>query len=627
MKTKLRIVFAICILLTLQLSAQSDLYIARNVKQAFTNGTRSFDGKPGKNYWQNSSDYNIKVNIDLKSHSLVGSETIKYYNNSPDTLKTFVIRLYQNILKKGSIRDFTVPDPEAINDGVKISKININEDNFSSEDETVSINSTIMTIKLAKYIEPKSESNLKLEWSFPLQDKVQIRMGGYDSTSYLIGYWYPQISVYDDIDGWDTYQYAGIREFYNDFNNYSVEITVPKTFGVWGTGTLQNAEEIFNAEYLKRIQQAQISDSVVRIITEQDLNKNKIFIDNSKNTFRYKAENVTDFAFSFSDHYLWDGISFEVDKKSGRRIFINAVYKRESTDFYNVANIARETIQYLSTKMPDVPFPFPCFTVFNGSGGMEFPMMINDGSTDSIERTVQLTSHETSHQYFPFFMGTNEQKYAFMDEGWAVFLPLRLQQNYYKNDFPRIKEIKNYENFAGDETEIPLMVPSVNLEYRSYRNSAYARSSLAYRFLDDLLGDSLFLDALHEFMNNWHGKHPIPYDFFYTFNRISGKDLSWYWKPWFFEFGYPDLKLSKAYIEDDLLKIVIQKVGNIPIPAALNIIYEDGSQEKIYRNADVWKDSDELNLSYKIPRLVKQVVLGREDIPDTNKENNIIVIH
>ena len=252
--------------------------------------------------------------------------------------------------------------------------------------------------------------------------------------------------------------------------------------------------------------------------------------------------------------------------------------------------------------------------------------MINDGSTETLESTVQLTSHETSHQYFPFFMGTNEQKYAFMDEGWAVFLPLRFQQRYYKNDFPRIREIKNFEDFAGNETEMPLIVPSVSLDYRSYRTSAYVRSSLAYRFLDDFLGDSLFLSALWEFMNDWHGKHPIPYDFFFTFNRITGKDLSWYWKPWFFEFGYPDLKLSKAYVEDYILKITIQKIGKIPIPVAIKIINFDGSQDKIYRDASVWKDSDELQIDYKISKPVKQVELGREDIPDVNRENNKIVI-
>ncbi len=624
MYLKSKIVCAILFLFSSHSAAQFDLYIARNIQKAFDNGTRSYNGKPGKNYWQNSSDYNIKVNIDLENHLLTGTEKIKYYNNSPDTLKTIVIRLYQNILKKGAMRDFTVPDPEAVNDGVKISKIKIN--NVVPKDNAVSINSTLMTIKLSNYIEPKSESNLEFEWSFPIQDKVQIRMGGYDSTSYLIGYWYPQISVYDDIDGWDTYQYAGIREFYNDFNNYIVEINVPKNFNVWATGTLQNAEEIFNEKFLKRIELAQKSDSVVRIITEQDLVEEDIFRNDSKNVFKCKAENVTDFVFSFSDHYLWDGVSLVVDTQTDRRVFIDAAYKKESADFYIVAKLARETIEYLSFKMPGVPFPFPCFTVFNGSGGMEFPMMINDGSALTLESTVQLTSHETSHQYFPFYMGTNEQKYAFMDEGWAVFLPLRLQQKYYKSDFPRIREIKNYEKFAGDETEMPLMIPSILLDYRSYRNSAYARSSVAYRFLDDFLGDSLFLNALHEFMNDWHGKHPIPFDFFFTFDRIVGRDLSWYWKPWFFEFGYPDLKLSKAYVEDYILKITVNKIGNIPTPVAIKIKNYDGSQEEIYRDASIWKNTDELRIDYKISRPVRQVELGREDIPDVNRENNKIVI-
>ncbi len=424
-------------------------------------------------------------------------------------------------------------------------EVNPNDKNF------VRRRNTLMTVFLYEPLLPDSQISIDIDWNFTIPwGKGNPRMGAYDSTSFFIAYWYPQIAVYDDIDGWDFLAYNGEQEFYNDYSNYDVEITVPNTFPVWATGILQNPEEVLMPKYLERYNEAHTSDSVINIITKDDLNTGEIFKkDSASNTWKYKVNNITDFAFAMSDHYLWDGVSIAPDKDSDRRTYIAAVYKEESKDFYEVAAITRKAVNYYSNTLPGVPFPFPSLTVFNSTEpGMEFPMMINEESNLIRWRTVEVTSHETAHEYFPFYVGINEKKYSFMEEGMAQFLPLDFQTEEGKYN-PLYRMLKAYERFAGEEMEMPMMIPNYQLKGWTREFSIYFRPGLAYDYLRDALGKELFDKCLHEYIKRWHGKHPIPYDFFFTFNEVTGKDLSWYWKPWFFERGYPDLAIKNASYE------------------------------------------------------------------------------
>ncbi|NNG26691.1 MAG: M1 family metallopeptidase, partial [Ignavibacteriaceae bacterium] len=512
-KSLIKIFILIIALPHLGLLGQQELYMPRNIQSAYEEGTRSFNGMPGDNYWQNSSDYKIKVEVDPQENLLTGSEEITYYNNSPDTLTRIVIRLYQDILKKGGARDWSLPS-DGVHDGVQISKVIIAGKEVDMEDrKNFNRSGTNLLITLNEVLHPNSQLYLSIDWNVYISDKVKIRMGAYDSTSFFIAYWYPQVAVYDDIDGWDRYNYSGQQEFYNDFSNFDVEIKVPNTFAVWGAGELQNPEELLNEKYLVRYNLAHQSEDVVRIVKEEDLTEGNIFNNlNEFNTWKYKADYVTDFPFALSDHYLWDGVSVIADSTTDRKVFVDAAYKIESEDFYDVANISKKSIQYFSFEMPGVPFPYPCLTAFNGSGGMEFPMMINDGSASTLAGTVGVTSHEIAHTYFPFYMGINESKYAFMDEGWAVMLPFKFQERMVDENYPRRRNVGSYQRFAGNETEMPPMIPSVLLKGHSYRTAAYSRPGIAYDFLREVLGDDLFTEALQEFIKQWNGKHPLPYD-------------------------------------------------------------------------------------------------------------------
>jgi hypothetical protein len=603
--------------------AQNDLYIPLNIKKAYENGTRSYDGSPGPNYWQNSAEYNIKVEVVTKTKMLFGSETIIYKNNSPDTLKTLVIRLYQDIFKIGNARDYSAP-AEAINDGVEVSKIIVRGEEIDPDSSIVKRKDTNLILDLDDPLPPDSEIDLAFEWNFIIPHEYPIRMGAYDSTSFFIGYWYPQVSVYDDIDGWDMFNYGGQQEFYNDFSSFQVEIKVPNTFCVWATSVLQNPDEVLTEKILDRFNIANNSEEVIRIVTADDLLEGNIFNNtNSHNIWKFNADNVTDFTFAMSDHYLWDGTSVIVDSTTNRKTFVDAAYKESSKDFPDVTQIAKEYIQHCSFEMPAWPYPFPTTTIFNGRGGMEFPMMINDGSFPTLGRTLGVTTHEVAHMYFPFYMGINERKYAFMDEGWADMLPFDFQVRMVEDYDQRSFHILGYQNKAGTEIDIPLAVPSIQLRGAAYGIAAYTRPGAAYDLLRDMLGDTLFLKAMHSFINRWNGKHPIPYDFYYTFNEATGKNLNWYWKPWFFEFGYPDLSINTVAQDGAFINVTVKKEGNIPIPVKLTFYYDDETDSERYNDASVWEGGDEvITISEKREKVLRKIILGGPHIPDVNSYNN-----
>lgn len=598
-----------------------DLYTPVNILPAYSKKTRSLDGKPGEKYWQNKSDYFIKVNVEPATRTISGSQKIIYFNNSPNSLTEIVLRLYPNISKSNAMRDFYISQ-KGITDGVKILKIIVNSVPLDHNDEKViRYTSTNARLFLPEELLPNSVIEIEIDWMFQLPPTNFARMGTYDSTSFFIAYWYPQIAVYDDIDGWDVQEYTGYTEMYNDFNNYEVEITVPKDFHIWATGVWQNPEIILADDYLKLYQEAWKSDEIIRIFKADDISNTKKYKTKEQtHTFIFKAEDVPDFAFGMSDHYLWDATSYLAPY--GKRVYICAAYRESSKDFPDVTYYAKESVKYFSEEMPGYPYPYPSCTVWNGSGGMEYPMIVNNGSSNSKAGTVGLTAHEIAHQYMPFMMGTNERKYAFMDEGWAVFFPLDFQDRMVENVKHRTRNISTFNRVAGTEIEMPLAVPSFLLRGQSYRISAYARSSVAYDMLYDLLGKDLFKKALHHYMNLWRGKHPIPYDFFYSINSAVGENLNWFFKPWFFDFAYPDLAIHSYKSEKNKIHIKVENVGGLPVPIKIKLINGENVVKELNYKANVWKNENKYFYIAIDSIDFDKIILGDENIPDVNSENN-----
>jgi hypothetical protein len=626
-----KIFFSMLLLTGLALPANtfpgtSGLYIPRNIQKAYQVNTRSPDGKPGPKYWQNRADYSIDINFNPLTRILKGKETITYYNNSPDTLNELLLHLFPNYFKKGSARDDTI-DYRDESPGVTIEQMTVNNVDISPGSRSLQYEHTNLKLLLANPLPPGKSVVLSISWHYTVNKNSHNRTGAVDASSFFIAYFFPRIAVFDDIHGWNDSLYTGTAEFYNDFGNFEVSIAVPRNFIVWATGTLQNPGEVLTPKYLQRFKSALFSDDIVHIINAAECTSKDITAPKSINTWKFRAENVCDFAFAASNHYQWDAASLVKDKTTDRRVFIDAAYANDSRDFPHVAAIARQAIEFMSFEFPGYPFPFPKETVFQGLADMEYPMMVNDGSRNDINAAVKLTFHEIFHSYFPFFMGCNETKYAWMDEGLTSMGDYLYMEYQKKPDYQYIYFDYLYKNQIGHDLDTPIFTRSDILKSPVYYNNAYSKAAAFFLILRDFLGADLFKQTLLGFMNLWNGKHPSPYDLFYFFQETSGQEIEWLIEPWFFEYGYVDLAVKKVSQHEGQYLIVIEKIGKYPTPIQMKISYADGSSEIIHKKASVWKNG---NRTYTIKKtavkIIKSVELPEKIYLDADMTNNRLIL-
>ncbi|MDN5288428.1 MAG: peptidase [Mucilaginibacter sp.] len=599
--------------------AQTTLPIATNLQHTYVKNTRTPGGAPGKNYWQNTADYSIKVSFDPQNLNLSGTVSIDYINNSPDTLSTVMFKLYPNLYKKGVIRDMPVAAND-LTDGVHIQSISIN--NQLSDSTKRRIDGTNMILG-GQQILPGQKVHFDIAYAYTLNKTSHIRTGQIDPGAFFIAYFFPRIAVYDDIDGWNEYPYLGSQEFYNDFCHFNAEITVPGNYQVWATGNLKNTDEVYQPQYAKLITQAGNSDQVTDIITEADVKAGNITKNNTANTWKFEADSVTDLVFAISNHYIWKASSLVVDPKSGRRTRVDAVFNPVHKDYFEVVNYARKTVETMSYQFPKWPYPYAHETVFDGLDQMEYPMMVNDNPLENTADAIELTDHEIFHTMFPFYMGTNETKYGWMDEGWATIAEWLISPVI---DTKIVDEygINAVQGSAGIEQDVPIMTLTPQLTGVSKFTDSYPKPALAYLYVKDMLGDELFTKALHYYISQWHGKHPMPYDFFNCINTGSGTNLNWFWKNWFFDSGVPNLAISKVSSQQQKYTVTITSIGTKPVPVNLTVYYADGSKQLLHQSIACWaKGNKTTAVSFTAPKPVKQMVLGTTYDPDTDKRDNV----
>lgn len=603
------------LLLYFKNSAQQ-LPVPRNISSCYEKGTRSKDGSPGKNYWQNTADYDMKINFDPATLLLSGSEDITYTNNSPDTLRSILFKLYPNYYKKGGARNTPIK-AEDLTDGVTISSMKVN--NAAVNMQTIRINGTNMGVQ--QTVLPKQTIHFSIAWSYTLNKTSHQRTGEIDRGADFVAYFFPRIAVYDDIDGWNEYPYNGTQEFYNDFCHFKAAITVPNDQLVWATGNLLNAKDVLNEKVYQRLQQAEKNDGIITIVDSTEF-KNATNHTSTTNTWLYQADDVTDFVFACSDHYMWHSTSLVVDKRTGRRTRVDAAFNPRHKDYFPVISDARKTVEAMSFDFPQWPFPYPHETVFDGLDQMEYPMMVNDNPVADHAESVELTDHEIFHTMFPFYMGINETKYAWMDEGWAT-IGEWLISPLIDSTLVDTYSIAPYERSAGKETDAPIITLSTQLT-SSYGNNAYGKPAMGYLYVKDMLGDELFYKGLHYYIQQWHGKHPMPLDFFNCMNIGSGKNLNWFWKRWFYDDGVPDLAIAKLTQAGIQKTIVIEMVGSKPLPVSLTIHFADDSVKKVHRSVAVWeKGNRTTTIKFTDSKKIRQVILEDPHVPDVDKSNNV----
>lgn len=620
-----KITITIILALTMiQLRAQT-LYMPRDIKKAYASGTRSMDGKPGPKYWQNRARYIISISLAPPQPTVKGVETITYYNNSPDTLRRINMKLILNIHRPGAARMSTT-SPDYLTEGVQIDDFKISGQ--ARQWNNATMGSTNQMVALPKPLMPHDSVQLNISWHFDVS-KQSGREGMIDSTSFYLAYFYPRVSVYDDYNGWDRIEFVDAQEFYNDFNDYTLNVTVPKNYVVWATGTLQNSFKILQKDINDRLQRSFASDSTIHVATADEMAAGKVTVQNANNTWTWTADNISDVAVGISNHYIWDAGSVVVDENTGRRVSMQAAYSVQGTDFKQSVQYGRNALNWFSSNWPGVPYPFPKMTAFQGFADMEYPMMVNDSQTGDPGFAQLVQDHEIAHTWFPFYMGINETRYAFMDEGWATTLEYLIgihEKGKEKAEaFYKQFRINSWINNKSSNQDIPTITQTSELT-TGYGNNAYGKPSLSYLALKDMLGDELFKKALHGYMDRWNGKHPIPWDFFNAMSNVSGRNLNWFFNNWFFTNGYDDLAIKNVTKGKVGYTLNVANIGGFAIPFNVVVEYTDGTKNTLHQTPAIWEKNQKeavLNLVIAKGKTLKSITLDNSIFMDATPANNI----
>ncbi|GAB4093067.1 M1 family metallopeptidase [Flaviaesturariibacter terrae] len=594
---------ALLLLIAAAAGAQGPLFMPQNIRKAYTEGSRSPDGAPGKAYWQNKGRYTIEVKLAPPQKTITGHETIVYTNNSPRTLDRLVIKLIQNVHKPAASRLGAV-DTAYLTAGTTIDRYTENGVEKTVRKTTAR---TFMDVPLSKKLAPGDSVTVTFDWHYNVSN-VSGREGRLDSTSFFLAYFYPRIAVYDDTHGWDRMDFVEAQEFYNEFNDYEVAVTVPANFLVWGTGMLQNAEAVLTPAYLEKYNRSLTSDEVINVVTQADIRAGGITPQAATLTWRFGATHVPDAAFCISDHYVWDAASIVVDKATGRRASCQAAFIDTAANFHNQVRYIRHSLDFFSNVWPGVAYPFPKSTIIQGVADMEYPMMANDSPQDDSVFQRFVAEHEVGHSYFPFYMGINEHRYGFMDEGWTTafeyIINIRDLGRDRADGFFKQFRVNGWALAPTDETQVPIITPGNLLNSPALGINEYGKPALAYLALKDLLGDEVFRKSLQGFMQRWNGKHPLPWDMFNSFSNLSGHDLTSFWNNWFFTTSYMDVAIDKLTQSKTGSTLTVKNIGGFYIPFDVQLTYADGSKDTVHYTAAVWEKNGKL-ATLKLPGVKK----------------------
>jgi hypothetical protein len=599
-------------------------------EQAVTNGTRTMDGTPGPNYWTNTADYVLDAHLEPDSAMLYGAGTIRYHNNAPDSLSQLVLHLRQNLHQRDAIRNRYVP----ITGGMTVSDVVVAGDTLREQTPIAlrtgtpgyAILGTRLLLVPERAVPAGGSVTLSMDWEFEVPESGAPRMGQ-DGEVFYLGYWYPQMAVYDDVNGWTAELYQGDGEFYMGFGSYDVSITVPDGWLVRATGTLQNPNEVLSATTRERLARAARSDTVVTIVETEKRSTGSATAtsDDGRLTWRFRAENVRDVAFGTSDAYVWDATTAQTGDADDATTMIHALYRPEYTPWQRSAEYSQFAIEHLSD-MLGMPYPYPHMSAVEGiiGGGMEYPMMTLIGSNYRPRGLFSVTYHEISHMWFPMIVGQNEKQHTWMDEGTTSFNTAEGASAFYNEDAWDSSN-QSYYRLAGTGLEIPSMRHADNypVETPARGIASYSKPALVLHALRGVVGDQRFFEAYRAYTERWAYKHPQPYDLFNAFEDVLGEDLDWFWTPMLYETWTMDHAVGSVESVEGGTRITVVDEGRTPMPVHLQITYADGTTTERTIPVDVWLEgAREASVTVE-PGTVSRVVIDPEwYFPDVDRTDN-----
>jgi hypothetical protein len=541
------------------------------------NTYRSASGAPGKDYWQQKADYQIKVELDDQNQRIIGSEKITYNNLSPDALSYLWLQLDQNNFSEGSIaatsragalntdRGVSAGQLKGVEGktpkdyGHKIRKVT----DASGKALHYVINGTMMRVDLPTKLQSKQSVSFNIDWDFNIVDANATRArSGYEffekdgNYIYEMAQWFPRMCVYDDVTGWQNKQFIGQGEFALAFGDYNVEITVPNDMVVGATGELQNPNDVLSATQKQRLKDAENSSTPVVIVTQDDAIQAEKGKPTGKKTWKYSAKNVRDFAFAASRKFIWDAMRVNVE---GTKTWAMSLYPKEGNPLwgqYSTRLVAHTLTQYSKRT---IAYPYPvAYSVHGPVGGMEYPMMSFNGARPQADGTysegvknflILVIIHEVGHNFFPMIVNSDERQWSWMDEGLNSFLEGVVCREW-DRDFPATgiepQYIVPYMKSDADKQN-PIMSSSDNILPNTFGPNAYSKPATGLNILrETVMGRELFDYAFKEYAKRWAFKHPTPADFFRTMEDASGVDLDWFWKGWFYGVEAADQAIAEV---------------------------------------------------------------------------------
>ncbi len=604
------------------------------------NEYRSASGQPGPKYWQNRADYNISAVLDDVKNAVSGTVTIKYKNNSPDALPFLWLQLDQNLFAKNSRGAALIQRGsrygsrgEQIDGGYTIKGLAASQKNQAVNFTSI-IEDTRMQVRLEKPLAANGgEITLKMDFSFPIPINGSDRMGHLKTKNgeiYAIAQWFPRMSVYDDVLGWNTLPYWGAGEFYCEFGDIDFTVNAPASHLVMGSGELLNPEEVFTAEQLKRWNAAKNSDTKIAIRSEKEVTNPKSRPAKDRLTWKFKMENTRDVAFASSKAFVLDAA--RINLPSGKKSLAVSAQPVESNgnDAYGRGvEYVKASIEHYSKQWMEYPYPM-AVNIASNQGGMEYPGIVFCGWEAKNGNVWGVIDHEFGHIWFPMIVGSNERKYGWMDEGFNTFInglsTAAFNNGEYKEGRMDMHRVANY--LAKPELEKIMLMPDAMRE-KNIGMNLYGKPGMGLTLLrDQILGADRFDYAFKNYMKQWAYKHPTPTDFFRAMENAAGEDLSWFWKGWFLENWKMDQAIIGVSVAEtnnvrDGYDIEVANLEQMPMPILLTITLKGGRKDVVKVPVDVWMRNVTWKVHYPTSEEVIAVVLDADRVlPDVNSENN-----
>jgi Peptidase family M1 domain len=583
---------------------------------------RTASGRPGPAYWQQRADYRIIASLDTVRRAIRARGTIHYTNNSPDSLPYLWLFLEQNICGPRSITEQLDQPPlvflgstfdfscKGFGGGLTLERLTV-----GTRSVRPAIYGTTMRVDLPRSLAPRRAVDIELRWSFPVPDYGAGRMGR-DGSLYEIAQWYPRLAVYDDVRGWNHEPYIGAGEFYLEYGSFDVSLTVPADYVVAATGTLRNPEQVLTSPQRNRLAIAKTSSKPVAIITGEEAGKPGRTRPASRGplTWRFTADSVRDFAFAAAPNFRWDASGY-------RGTLVHTFYRPSAPEWEEANRMVRDALQHFSEQWYRYPYP-QISSVEGPIEGMEYPMLTFDPRAPSREERHWVLVHELGHQWMPMIVGTNERLYPWMDEGFNTFIDLAAAAHYFAGtpygDSIEVRPLHLYPDHAIAGQEQPLI--SRPVEGKDLFWTGYQKPALMLQMLRrEVLGKDRFDYAFRQYIKAWAFKHPTPADFFRIMRDASGVDLDWFWRDWI----YTTARLDQAVDSVGSEKVLLVNRGTMTLPLEMDLVYEDGSTERIQLPVEMWNQGPRFAYRVKAGKEVRRVTVDpRRALPDVDRSNN-----